>query len=192
MEHDFDQETRLNWAGETSCTAQLTDRWNTVSGNPNGGYLMAAGVRALQERSAHPDPLVVSAFFLRPGSSGSAEIQVESAREGRRTSTREARMWQGGVEILRIVATFSDFDQADGRSLSLAEMPDLPSPDDLGPCMPGQDPVDHAADLRGLEESPGRAGEHRPGQSGVGTGSVTARGAAVGCGLPLPHGAQAL
>lgn len=101
-------------------------------------------------------------------------------------------MWQGGVEILRIVATFSDFDQADGRSLSLAEMPDLPSPDDLGPCMPGQDPVDHAADLRGLEESPGRAGEHRPGQSGVGTGSVTARGAAVGCGLPLPHGAQAL
>ncbi|MFG2795136.1 thioesterase family protein [Streptomyces pseudovenezuelae] len=129
--HDFDQDTRLNWASEASCTAQLTDRWNTTSGNPNGGYLMAVGVRALQERSAHPDPLVASAFFLRPGSPGPAEIQVESAREGRRTSTREARMCQGGQEILRIVATFTDFDQADGRSLSLTETPDLPSPDDL-------------------------------------------------------------
>ncbi|MFJ9848096.1 thioesterase family protein [Streptomyces sp. NPDC101150] len=114
IEHDFDQDTRLNWAGEASCTAQLTDRWNTASGHPNGGYLMAVGVRALRERSAHPHPLVASAFFLRPGSPGPAEIQVESAREGRRTSTREARMYQGGQEILRTVATFTDFDQGRG------------------------------------------------------------------------------
>ncbi|MFB4319916.1 acyl-CoA thioesterase domain-containing protein [Actinomadura sp. 21ATH] len=65
------------------------------------------------------------------GAPGTARIQVEAAREGRRTSTSEARMHQGGKEVLRVTATFADLDQANGRTLSLAPMPDLPAPDDL-------------------------------------------------------------
>ncbi|MGN9847469.1 thioesterase family protein [Nonomuraea sp. H19] len=129
--HHFDQDTRSTPAGTDTYTAQLTDRWNTASGNPNGGYLMAVGVRALQQHSELPDPLVASAFFLRPGTPGEAQIHVETVRQGRRTSTSEARMHQDGKEILRIVATFADLEQADGRTLSLATMPDLPTPDEL-------------------------------------------------------------
>ncbi|MDL4776769.1 MULTISPECIES: thioesterase family protein [Thermomonosporaceae] len=130
-EYLFDQDTRLTSAGVDIYAAQLTDRWNTASGNPNGGYLMAVGVRALQQHSKFGDPLVASAFFLRPGAPGTARIQVETARQGRRTSTSEARMHQDGKEILRVVATFADLDQSNGRTLSLAPMPDLPAPDEL-------------------------------------------------------------
>jgi acyl-CoA thioesterase len=138
----FDQDTRLVPAGPDLVTVQLTDRWNTASGRPNGGYLMAVGVRALQQRSRFRDPLVASAFFLRPGAPGPARVQLETARNGRRTSTGEARMHQGAKEILRVVATFADLDQADGRTLSLATMPDLPCPDELmdplaGIALPG-------------------------------------------------------
>jgi acyl-CoA thioesterase len=139
IEHHFDQDTRLVPASNGIYTAELTDRWNTASGNPNGGYLLAVCVRALQDRSAHPDPLVASAFFLRPGSRGPADIQVETVREGRRTSTSQARMHQDGKEVLRVIATFTDFDHADGRTLSLAMMPDLPSPDDLIDPLAGVD-----------------------------------------------------
>jgi acyl-CoA thioesterase len=129
-EYLFDQDSRPTQVAPDIFAVQLTDRWNTTSGRPNGGYLMAVGVRALQQQSER-DPLVASAFFLRPGAPGPARIHVETARKGRRTSTGEARMRQGDKEILRVVATFADLDQADGRTLSLAAMPDLPSPDEL-------------------------------------------------------------
>ncbi|GAA1595518.1 hypothetical protein GCM10009678_91870 [Actinomadura kijaniata] len=70
---------------------------------------MAVDVRALRQHFEFRDPLVASAFFLRPGAPGTA------------------RMRQDGKGILRTVAAFADLDQANGRILSLAPMPDLVS-----------------------------------------------------------------
>ena len=55
-----------------------------------------------------PDPLVVSAFFLRPALPGPAEVRTAIVRSGRRIATGEATLYQDGKRTLRVTAAFSD------------------------------------------------------------------------------------
>jgi acyl-CoA thioesterase len=136
-EHLFDADTAVQTAGDHVYRAELTDRWTALGGTPNGGYMLAVALRALQRDMPLPDPLVTSAHFLRPGLVGPAEIRTEVVRAGRRAATGEARLIQDGREILRLLATFGDLDQADGRTLVLGEPPRLPSPDETPDVLSG-------------------------------------------------------
>jgi acyl-CoA thioesterase superfamily protein len=71
----------------------------------------------LRRGTSFPDPLAVSAFFLRPSKPGAAGVRTEIARGGRRVATGEARLLQDGTETVRVVATFTDLDAASGRTL---------------------------------------------------------------------------
>jgi acyl-CoA thioesterase len=136
-EHLFDADTAVRADGDLVYRAELTDRWTALGGTPNGGYMLAVALRALQRDMPLPDPLVTSAHFLRPGLVGPAEIRTEVVRAGRRAATGEARLIQDGKEILRLLATFGDLDQADGRTLVLGEPPSLPSPDETPGVLSG-------------------------------------------------------
>src|SRR4051794_1409759 len=126
----FDTDTHVEPATDHTYSATLTDRWNALGGVPNGGYLLAIALRALRHDMPHPDPVVASATYLRPGAAGEATIASEVARAGRRVATGEARLSQGGKEIVRVVATFADLATANGRTLSRARPPQLPPPGD--------------------------------------------------------------
>jgi hypothetical protein len=68
-------------------------------------------------------------------------------RDGRRVATAEARLMQTGREIVRAVATFCDLDQAPGRTLTLADAPLRPSPEEAiklvaGASIPGTSIID--------------------------------------------------
>jgi acyl-CoA thioesterase len=135
-DHPFDADTAVAVAGD-HYTATLTDRWGALGGTPNGGYMLAVALRALAQDMPFPDPLVVSAHFLRPGAVGAAEVRTEVARAGRRVATGEARLLQGGKEAVRVLATFGDLGSADGRTEVLNAPPDLPPPDDLPDVIDG-------------------------------------------------------
>jgi hypothetical protein len=61
--------------GETGrFAAVVTERWNVIGGRPNGGYVLGIALRALARVLPMPDPLVVSALFLRPALPGAVEI----------------------------------------------------------------------------------------------------------------------
>jgi acyl-CoA thioesterase len=128
-DHVFDADTAVQFDGDGRYTATLTDRWTALGGTPNGGYMLAVALRALQADMPFPDPLVTSAHFLRPGLIGPAEIRTQVVRAGRRVATGEASLIQEGREIVRLLATFGDLDQADGRTLVHAEPPNLPAPE---------------------------------------------------------------
>ena len=69
--HAYDVDTAVEAVadrpGETGrFAAVITDRWNVLGGRPNGGYVLGVALRALARVMPMPDPLVVSAFFLRP------------------------------------------------------------------------------------------------------------------------------
>ena len=67
----FDEDSRVVAAGpEGVFAAELTGRWNGTAGAVNGGYMLATCVRALALGMPFPDPIVVSGFFLRPGTAG--------------------------------------------------------------------------------------------------------------------------
>lgn len=130
-EHPFDADTRVVAAGEGRFGATLSDRWNALGGVVNGGYYVAVCLRALREVLGHPDPLVVSTFFPRPGTPGPVEVHTDVAKHGRRVSTGEARLYQQGKELARTTATFADLDRpADVPAAELDTPPDLPAPDE--------------------------------------------------------------
>jgi acyl-CoA thioesterase len=157
-QHVFDADTAVQADGDQLYRAELTDRWTALGGTPNGGYMLAVALRALQADMPLPDPLVTSAHFLRRGLIGPAEIRTQVVRAGRRVATGEARLIQEGREIVRLLATFADLDQADGRTVVLNQPPQLPPPDQAadildGGRMPGVSLTDHveyrAAELPG-------------------------------------------
>jgi len=129
-DHVFDADTAVEPGGDHRYTARLTERWSAIGGTPNGGYMLAVCLRALAAEMPLPDPLVVSAYFLRPGAVGPAEVRTEVVRSGRRTATGESTLHQDGREIVRLVATFGDLDRASGRTVSFGEAPELPPPDE--------------------------------------------------------------
>jgi acyl-CoA thioesterase len=129
-QHPFDVDTAVvssdNGAGRRF-SAEISDRW-TVGEHANGGYALSICLRALQQVLARPDPLAVSAFFQRRVLPGVAEVEVDTARAGRRLATGEARLLQHGQELVRVVASFADLSQANGPSVVTGSAPQLPPP----------------------------------------------------------------
>jgi len=104
----FDEDSRVVAAGsEGAFTAALTGRWNGTAGAVNGGYMLAICTRALALAMPFPDPVVVSGFFLRPGTPGSAAVTTSVIRSGRTTAFGEAALTQDGKDVIRATAAFA-------------------------------------------------------------------------------------
>lgn len=170
MESIFDLDTAVTPEGDCRFGATLTDRWDRLGGGPLGGYTLATCLRALAASMPQPEPIVASAFFLRPASHGRAEISTELLRAGRTIATGAARLVQGDREVLRVVASFADPATATGRTLVLNDPPTLP-------------PIEHCVDPLASMILPGVTVADRveyrfaspPGwQSGAPTGSPSA------------------
>ena len=138
---EFDAETGLAGGGP-SFTARITDRWSGLAG-VNGGFMLALCTRALAAVLPFPDPVVVSGFFLRPGSAGPAEVTTEVVRVGQTTAFGQASLWRDGKEVVRASAAFTDLSKAaqrPGPAFTAAIPPALPSPEECFVMAPGSMP----------------------------------------------------
>jgi acyl-CoA thioesterase len=132
-EYAFDEDTAITPAGGPDSglfAAGLTKRWDGTGGAVNGGYMVAVCARALAAVMPFPDPIVISAFFLRPGSVAAAEVRASVARSGRTTAFGDAVLAQGGKEIVRISAAFARLGQESPVRYTGGEPPRLPAPQD--------------------------------------------------------------
>lgn len=127
----FDDDTRVRPAAGGGYDAEIGSRWDGGPGRPNGGYLLAVAVRALMADVSLPDPVSVSAVFLRPGRHGAAHVATSVAKEGRRIGFGTATLAQAGGEVLRAQAAFADLERADAPTLAYERStpPQLPPPD---------------------------------------------------------------
>lgn len=125
-DHPFDADTAVTGAGPRF-DATISDRWS-IGAHANGGYVLSVCLRALERVLGRPDPLAVSAFYQRRVLPGPAEVQVDTARSGRRLATGEARLLQGGQEAVRVVASFTDLTQGGGPTAMSGGAPLLPPP----------------------------------------------------------------
>ena len=104
----FDADTWVAASDVSGCfAASLSGRWNGTNGAVNGGYMLAICLRALGPVMPFPDPVVVSGFFLRPGTAGPALVRTSLTRAGRRISFGEAVLSQGGKDVVRAAAAFA-------------------------------------------------------------------------------------
>ena len=138
MSH-FDDETRLlaiapapdSPGGSLRFTGQVHPAYN-IGNNPNGGYLLALAVAALQQaHPAQPDPLSVTVHYLRPGLSGQpCQVDMQLLRSGRALSTARATLVQDGSARLELLAAMGDLAAAAPTPPLLAlPMPQIPPPD---------------------------------------------------------------
>jgi acyl-CoA thioesterase len=110
----FDSDTEICAAGaDGEFTAELTGRWYGTNGAVNGGYMLAICARALGQVMPFPDPIVISGFFLRPGTAGFADVRVALLRGGRTMAFGEASLACGGKQVLRATAAFTDLGLAE-------------------------------------------------------------------------------
>jgi acyl-CoA thioesterase len=95
----------------------------------NGGFMLATCLKALDQVLPFPDPIAVSAFFLRPGTPGPMVIRTERIRSGQTTAFGAAHLLQGGKEVLRVTTAFSDLSGVTPQYTG-AMPPKLPDPGD--------------------------------------------------------------
>lgn len=128
----FERATTVHPLGDGRYAGRVDPGWSAPTG-PNGGYLAAIAVRALQ---AHLDPTgelrlrSLGCHYLRPAAEGDIELEVELVRSGRRLSTGRLTAWQEGREVLIALAAFSVTDLAAAGTWAppLPDVEPAPSP----------------------------------------------------------------
>lgn len=132
VEYEFDQDTAVHAVTAGVYEGIITPRWN-IGSVPNGGYVLAVGMAALRAALPSPDPLSVTAHYLRPSVPGPVRIAVETIKVGRRYTTAMARMTQGEKETARILATYGDLNRGGGPTHIAGVPPPLPPRETLTP-----------------------------------------------------------
>jgi acyl-CoA thioesterase len=108
----FDRDTEVI-ATDEGWSGTIQPGWR-IGPNPNGGYLLALVLRALQSVTGRPDPLSVTAYYLSPPTIGPVSVQTEAVKSGRTLATAAGRLIQDGRERVRVVAAFGDLDSMTG------------------------------------------------------------------------------
>lgn len=116
--------------------ARIHDGWS-IAGNANGGYLLAIAARAMREAAGRPDPVTITAHYLRPGRPGPARVVVEPVKEGKAFAVVRATLAtdQPLLSLLGTFGTLSAADAGDAAALLDAQPPELPAPGDCVPML---------------------------------------------------------
>jgi len=171
--YEYDADTAVSPIGGGAYRGTVTDRYS-IGPYPNGGYVVGVALSAVAAELPHPDPMSVSAVFLRPCDHGPAEIRVETMRTGRTVSTASASLFQNDVERLRLLANYTDLSRSVGPTVVTAVPPPLPPLEEcasrgIAPAPNGLIPTIGARfDTRFDPATVGWAGGRRSGRGEVG------------------------
>ncbi len=129
----FARDTSVRPIGDGVYEGSLAGRW-WIGRAPNGGYLAAVMLRALEAALADPGraPRSVTVHYLAPPVEGPVSVACTIERTGRALSTLSARVHQGDRLIALALAAFSEPWPA-GIELSDVAPPDVPAPEALEP-----------------------------------------------------------
>jgi acyl-CoA thioesterase len=105
----FDRDTAVEPLADGVFRATMVRDWFAPRG-PNGGYVAAVFVRAMEAAVADPRraPRSLTCHYLRPPAEGPCEIRVAVERVGRALTTLSARLEQAGTVMALALAAFAD------------------------------------------------------------------------------------
>jgi len=118
MSFDFDRATAVQLIKgdpktdkEFHFTAVISSEY-LIGGAPNGGYITAHCVSAIQQVVSHPHLIVLNIYFLnRCVAEESVQIIVTKIRETKRQTAVQAVIIQDGSERVRVSGIFSEYGQ---------------------------------------------------------------------------------
>jgi acyl-CoA thioesterase len=130
----FEADTAVEDLGNGRFGATMSERW-WVGKGPNGGYVAAVILRAIQAMAApQRAPRSLTVHFLKAPRSGAVEVAVEVEREGGRATFLSARLRQDGETCATALAVLSE-NWADS-GFAEVEMPDAGEPGELSTIDP--------------------------------------------------------
>ncbi|HEY0639749.1 MAG TPA: thioesterase family protein [Pseudonocardiaceae bacterium] len=140
----FAAATAVKADGDGRHLAELSPDW-AVGERPHGGYLLAVVARAALDAASHaphpaPDPLAVSAQFLRPPAFGPAVVRTAVRRSGRTVTIVGATLEQDDAVCVEATVTCGTLPDGDPDWL---DVPDLAA-----------EPPATAMDVAGLPGNP--------------------------------------
>ena len=155
--HPFDLDTEVKDLGGGRLVAEMSERW-WVERGPNGGYVAAVILRAIQAAAASARaPRSLTVQFPRAPLAGPVEITVRTEREGHTVTFLSARMEQDGELQATALAVLADDLEASG----FEERSDASRRAAGGAVLAGpRQGLRHAADVPELQRAngPGRGG----------------------------------
>ncbi len=125
---EFDRAVALHRSGDGRWQAEIQDGWD-FAGTPNGGYLLSIASGALIELTGRPDPIAITAHYLAPAHPGSADLDGELVKVGRRHITARAALRQDGRVVAQILGTFGHLSESPTAICHETGLPDLPPPE---------------------------------------------------------------
>jgi acyl-CoA thioesterase len=126
----FDADTAVEELGDSRFAATMSERW-WVGKGPNGGYVAAVLLRAIQaSASAERAPRSLTVHYQRAPLAGPVEIDVAVEREGGRVTFLSARMSQAGKVQATAQAVLSE-SWSEEEVLNEARMPAAGEPGEL-------------------------------------------------------------
>lgn len=132
--YQFDRDSHVRRLDPGLYEGTASDLWS-VGPVPNGGYVLSLVMAALRQELASPDPLSITAHYLRPAAPGPFAVAVELVKAGRNYTTATARLTQNDREILRVLATYGDLEKSTGPE-HIAAKPPVPPRAELPPAAP--------------------------------------------------------
>ncbi len=136
--HPFDADTAVEGQGDGRYGGEIHERW-WVGRGPNGGYVGAIMLRAMQLEVPDRAPRSMTVHFLERPEVGPAEVRVTVERSGRSAAYLSARLVQG--ETTRAIALAVLSTDWTGPEFAVLEMPEIAPREELtelpsGPPIP--------------------------------------------------------
>ncbi len=130
MTHEFDDAVAIR---EPGGHVTFPERWTMGPGFAHGGYLMSVALAGAAPLSPHPDPVTMSAHFVRPGRVGDAVVERHLVKSGRSLATVACDLVQGGGVVVTTITTVGDLSTAADIAYRSVAVPEVGTP---GTCIP--------------------------------------------------------
>jgi acyl-CoA thioesterase len=145
----FDRDTAVRPLGDDAFAATINGgEWGVPRG-PNGGYIAAIMLRAMEAVAAPDRPArSLTLHYLLPPADGEVRVDVRVEREGGSLTTLSARMSQDGRDVVLALGAFAgEFPTSVDYAVAA---PDVPAPEDVEPATPppGVPPIAHRFEAR--------------------------------------------
>ncbi len=129
----FDTDTAVRAVGAGRYEARIDPGWWVMAG-PNGGYVAALLVRAMEHAVGDPARAArsLTVHYTVPPKEGPVQVEAAVERAGGALSTVSARLLQEGRLVALALGAFSR-ERSSGIELSDARMPEVPPPERCPP-----------------------------------------------------------
>ncbi len=131
MQSRLQRDSAVESRGNGRYDAEIDRGW-WIHRGPNGGYIAAILVRAIEAEVADPSRIIRSftTHYLRPPDEGPAELAVAIQRTGRTLSTVTAQLRQADQPLAVAVAAVA-IDRESPAEFDRSPAPDVPDPDEI-------------------------------------------------------------